>query len=56
MIGPEDENIIGVLALDNVNVLIDGVGRTEIPVLSVTHPGLQDIDIVPKLGGEPPAE
>ena len=51
VIAREDQHVLGLLGADRVNVLVDGVGGAQVPVLAHPLHGRQDLDELAQVAG-----
>jgi hypothetical protein len=54
VVGAEHEGVLGLLVGDDVEVLVDGVGRPLEPLRAVAHLGRDDLDVLVEEGREAP--
>ncbi len=52
VVAGEKKDVLGTLAADGVDVLVDGIGGSLVPVLADALHGRQNFDELPKLAGD----
>ena len=54
MVGPEHHDVVGVLVVDEVQRLVDGIGRTGVPARPEALLGRHRSDVLPRQATQPP--